>query len=101
MNTISSLYSLVLLAIVLSITTNTLAQKRVESRGITLKSSIDIRSIPTVTLAELEEHATKLKLLKQGYNESKIDVCRGKRKYFRTNHKRKIHKRRLRSSCGF
>ena len=49
--------------IFISFTTNIFAQKRVKSRDETFKGSIDIKSIPTVTIAELEEHAAKL----QGY----------------------------------
>lgn len=84
--------------IFISFTTNIFAQKRVKSRDETFKGSIDINSIPTVTIAELEEHAAKLALLKQGYDESKIEVCRGRRKHFRINHKGKINRHRHRSS---
>ena len=101
MNKISSIVSLVLMVIILSSTTNIFAQRRAESRDVTLKNSIDSHSMPTVTMVEIEEHATKLKLLKQGYDDSKIEACRGNRKHFGTNHKRKNHKRHRRSGCGF
>ena len=92
---------IVLLTILLLFATNIFAQKRVEFQDVTLKNSVDIRPMPTVTMVEIEEHRTKLKLLKQGYDDSKIEACRGKRKHFITNHKRKNHKRHRRSSCGF
>ena len=101
MNKILSIFQGVLMAIFLLLATNVFAQKRVESRDVTLKNSIDIRLMPTVTMGEIEEHRTKLKLLKQGYDDSKIEACRGKRKHFLTNHKRKNHKRHRRSGCGF
>ena len=101
MNKILSIFQGVLMAIFLLLATNIFAQKRVESRDVTLKNSVDIRPMPTVTMVEIEEHETKLKLLKQGYDDSKIEACRGKRRHFLTNHKRKNHKRHRRSGCGF
>ena len=64
MNKVFLVFPSVLVVMLLLFATNIFAQKRVEPRGIILKNSIDIRSIPTVILAELEEHSAKLKLLK-------------------------------------
>ena len=101
MNKILSIFQRVLMAIFLLFAPNIFAQKRVESRDVTLKNSVDIRPMPTVTMVEIEEHETKLKLLKQGYDDSNIEACRGKRRHFITNHKRKNHKRHRSSGCGF
>lgn len=101
MNKILSIFHGFLMVTFLLFAPNIFAQKRVESRDVTLKNSVDIRLMPTVTMVEIEEHRTKLKLLKQGYDDSKIEACRGKRKHFGTNHKRKNHKHHRRSGCGF